>query len=66
MARHRHDPAGTAGGILIRVAIADDQALVRAGFISLLDAADDITVVGEARDGGEAVALAARRAPRSS
>ena len=42
---------------VIRVAIADDQALVRAGFVSLLDAGDDITVVGEARDGAEAVEL---------
>ena len=43
---------------MIRVAIADDQVLVRAGFVSLLDAADDLTVVGEARDGEEAVDLA--------
>jgi DNA-binding NarL/FixJ family response regulator len=63
MARHRHDPTGTAGGVVIRVAIADDQALVRAGFVSLLDAADDITVVGEARDGAEAVALARTARP---
>jgi DNA-binding NarL/FixJ family response regulator len=63
MARHRHDPAGTAGAIVIRVAIADDQALVRAGFTSLLDAAGDITVVGEARDGAEAVELAPTARP---
>ena len=42
---------------MIEVVLADDQALVRAGFRSLLDAEDDITVVGEARDGVEAVAL---------
>jgi DNA-binding NarL/FixJ family response regulator len=48
---------------VIRVAIADDQALVRAGFVSLLDAADDITVVGEAPDGQAAVELAQRAAP---
>jgi DNA-binding NarL/FixJ family response regulator len=42
---------------VIEVVLADDQALVRAGFGSLLDAEDDITVVGEARDGVEAVAL---------
>jgi DNA-binding NarL/FixJ family response regulator len=33
---------------MIRVLLADDQALVRAGFRSLLDAVDDIEVVGEA------------------
>jgi DNA-binding NarL/FixJ family response regulator len=43
---------------VIRVLLADDQALVRAGFRSLLDAADDIEVVGEANDGEEAVRLA--------
>jgi DNA-binding NarL/FixJ family response regulator len=43
---------------LIRVLIADDQALVRGGFKALLDARDDIEVVGEAGDGAEAVSLA--------
>ena len=43
---------------MISVVIADDQALVRAGFRSLLDAQDDITVAGEAADGDEAVRLA--------
>lgn len=47
----------------IRVAIADDQALVRAGFVSLLAGADDIHMVGEAADGEEAVALARRALP---
>jgi DNA-binding NarL/FixJ family response regulator len=47
----------------IRVALADDQVLVRSGFAALLDAEDDITVVGEAADGGEAVRLAAREKP---
>ena len=41
---------------VIRVVLADDQALVRAGFRALLDAQDDIEVVGEASDGAEAVA----------
>jgi DNA-binding NarL/FixJ family response regulator len=49
--------------VTIRVLIADDQELVRAGFRKLLDAEDGITVVGEAADGGQAVALATRLAP---
>src|SRR3712207_5452204 len=47
----------------IRVAIADDQTLVRAGFHVLLDSAPDITVVGEAANGSEAVALASSLHP---
>jgi DNA-binding NarL/FixJ family response regulator len=42
---------------MIRVLLADDQALVRAGFAALLDAQDDIQVAGEAGDGEEAVRL---------
>jgi DNA-binding NarL/FixJ family response regulator len=45
------------------VLLADDQALVRAGFRALLDAAAGITVVGEAGDGGEAVRLAVELLP---
>jgi DNA-binding NarL/FixJ family response regulator len=41
----------------IRVAIADDQQLIRAGFRSLLEAEPDLEVVGEAGTGAEAVAL---------
>ena len=48
---------------MIRVLLADDQALVRAGFRALLDAQDDIEVVGEAGDGDEAVQLARRYGP---
>jgi DNA-binding NarL/FixJ family response regulator len=48
---------------VIRVALADDQALVRAGFKALLDAQDDIQVVGEADDGEQAVAVARRERP---
>lgn len=48
---------------MIRVLIADDQELVRAGFRALLDAEDDIEVVGEAADGAAAVRLAARHVP---
>ena len=43
---------------MIRVALADDQALVRSGFAALLDAEDDISVVGSAADGFAAVRLA--------
>jgi len=43
---------------MITVLLADDQALVRAGFRSLLDAQDDIEVVGEAGDGESAIRLA--------
>jgi DNA-binding NarL/FixJ family response regulator len=47
----------------IRVLICDDQALVRGGFRAILSTKPDIEVVGEAENGGEAVALAARRRP---
>jgi DNA-binding NarL/FixJ family response regulator len=45
-------------GSVIRVLLADDQALVRAGFRALLDAQADFEVVGEAADGEQAVAMA--------
>jgi DNA-binding NarL/FixJ family response regulator len=48
---------------MIRVLLADDQALVRAGFRMLLDACDDIRVVGEAPNGGVAVAMAKELRP---
>jgi DNA-binding NarL/FixJ family response regulator len=44
--------------VTVRVVLADDQPLVRAGFKALIDAAPDLTVVGEAADGREAVRLA--------
>lgn len=47
----------------IRVVIADDQELVRVGFRMILDAEDDIDVVGEAADGQMAVELARRLRP---
>ncbi|MGW0732546.1 response regulator [Streptomyces sp. NPDC002851] len=43
---------------MIRVVLADDQTLVRAGFRSMLDDEDDIEVVGEAAEGEQALALA--------
>ena len=48
---------------MIRVLIADDQALVRAGFRALLDAQGDIEVAGEASDGEQAVSLARQVVP---
>ena len=48
---------------MIRVLLVDDQALVRAGFRALLDAQEDIEVVGEADDGEEAVRLSREHAP---
>jgi len=48
---------------MIRVLLADDQALVRAGFRALLDAQEDIQVAGEASDGEQAVRLARELAP---
>ncbi len=46
---------------MIRVLLADDQALIRAGFRMLVDSAEDMEVVGEADDGAQAVALARQR-----
>ncbi|MEO5609875.1 MAG: response regulator transcription factor [Ornithinibacter sp.] len=48
---------------MIRVAVVDDQDLVRAGFVLLLGSSPGIEVVGEARDGLEAVTLCRRTAP---
>ena len=48
---------------MIRVLLADDQALVRAGFRALLDAEDDVEVVGEASEGDEAARLAKHLVP---
>jgi DNA-binding NarL/FixJ family response regulator len=48
---------------MIRILIADDQALVRAGFKMILDAEDDLNVVGEANDGAQAVEQVKRLKP---
>ena len=48
---------------MIRVVIADDQALVRGGFSSILSGHEDIEVVAEAADGVEAVDAALAPAP---
>ncbi|PSS46000.1 DNA-binding response regulator [Arthrobacter woluwensis] len=53
--------SGTGGPI--RVALADDQGLIRAGFRALIDAEDGLVIVGEAATGREAVALARRARP---
>jgi DNA-binding NarL/FixJ family response regulator len=48
---------------MIRVVIADDQALVRGGFRVLVDSADDLVVVGDAADGAEAVETVQKEQP---
>jgi DNA-binding NarL/FixJ family response regulator len=48
---------------MIRILIADDQALVRAGFKMILDAEEDLDVIGEAIDGSQAVDMARRMKP---
>jgi len=47
----------------IRVVVADDQTLVRAGFRLLVDSAPDLEAVGEAADGAQAVELARQQRP---
>ncbi len=47
----------------LRVLVADDQGIVRAGFAAVIDAEEDMTVVGEAADGAEAVRLTEESAP---
>jgi DNA-binding NarL/FixJ family response regulator len=52
-----------AAGMTVRVLLADDETLVRAGFRVLLERAPDIEVVGEAGDGDEAIALTRAHRP---
>ncbi|WP_051940680.1 response regulator [Phaeacidiphilus oryzae] len=47
----------------VRIVVADDHEVVRAGFAALLDTQPDFTVAGTARDGGEAVAVCRELAP---
>ena len=47
----------------VRVLVADDQALVRAGFAMILDTEPGIEVVGEAEDGAQAVTMARELLP---
>jgi DNA-binding NarL/FixJ family response regulator len=49
--------------VTIKVLLVDDQDLVRTGVRMILEAEDDLDVVGEARDGGEAIAMARRLRP---
>src|SRR5690606_1456775 len=64
--RHRGPPAhrsSPGARMTISVLLADDAAMVRAGFAALLDAQPDVRVVGQATTGKEAVAQAARLRP---
>ena len=65
MARARPSSLSDAGArrVVITVLIVDDQALVRGGFRALLDAQDDIEVVGEAEEGEVAIRLARKLTP---
>jgi DNA-binding NarL/FixJ family response regulator len=59
----RAPAAGSVAAMPVSVLIADDQALVRAGFRAILELQPDLNVVGEAVDGRDAVELARRRRP---
>jgi DNA-binding NarL/FixJ family response regulator len=59
----RAPAAGSLAAMPVSVLIADDQALVRAGFRAILELQPDLNVVGEAVDGRDAVELARRRRP---
>jgi DNA-binding NarL/FixJ family response regulator len=57
------DSADGSPGNFLRLLVADDQAVVRIGFTAMLDAQPDLTVVGAAADGRQAVSLARELAP---
>jgi DNA-binding NarL/FixJ family response regulator len=59
----RAPAAGSVVAMPVSVLIADDQALVRAGFRAILETQPDLNVLGEAVDGRDAVELARRRRP---
>jgi DNA-binding NarL/FixJ family response regulator len=59
----RAPAAGSVAAMPVSVLIADDQALVRAGFRAILELQPDLNVVGEAVDGRDAVELTRRRRP---
>ncbi len=50
-------------GAPLRVVVCDDQELVRTGFVTIIDAQPDLVVVGEARNGEEAVRITERERP---
>ena len=62
-ADRRAGPRGRAAPASIRVLLVDDHALLRAGMARLLDLADDVTVVGSAGSGAEALEMAAALRP---
>lgn len=54
---------GESMGAPLRVVVCDDQELVRTGFVTIIDAQPDLVVVGEARNGEEAVRITERERP---
>lgn len=48
---------------MIRVLIADDEALIRTAIVALLDLEDDISVIAQADNGDDAIALATKHGP---
>jgi DNA-binding NarL/FixJ family response regulator len=63
MPAERPEQAGTGQAAALRVVVADDQALVRAGFCGIIGATPGFAVVGEASNGAQAVEVATRARP---
>ena len=63
-ARRTAGPRRTGAVGVIRVVVVDDEALLRGGLVSLVDSAEDLTVVGEASNGAEALDVVAAATPR--